>query len=101
MREYFLEILPKISLWILVIAVVLYVIGIFSTTEPEPKKDFFTYDPHRKPWEVSSYDYSTGKVYYHQPGKPPKTKFTSSSSPEDIILDSNMEVEDIIDYQLN
>lgn len=102
MKEYFLKLVPKISMWILIIWAILMLAYKCSEEERPKAKDYFKYDSNQNAWDVADYDYETGEIRYRD-YTPTKIEpgYTSPSSIEDIILDANLEVEDLIDNQLD
>ncbi len=72
-----------------------------SQFEKPDSTPHFKFDPNRSADEIQHLNYKTGEVTYREYGPPPPLTYSSSYGVEDLILDTNLEVESLIEYQLD
>lgn len=103
MLKYSLGIAQKVTMVILGIWVICFFISKSQEANFTPKESHWSnLDPNKEPSEVLRYNYKQGNVEYRQYGPAPKSTYKpvkgNVKDPENLIYDSNIEIEELIDY---
>lgn len=103
MLRYALELVPKLLLFFLVVWGLGLIVSKTEETEPVKKPPHWSnLDKTRDPVEIIFYDYNTGEVKYRKEGPAKELKYKpitgDVNDPENLIHDSNLDIEDLFDY---